>query len=185
MVPLHLINTFLLLGALTLTAWWGSGNAPPQQSLRSRTGLWLLGGAAILLVLGATGALNALADTVFPSDTVTGDLAEKFGPTAPWLSRLRIVHPVVAVIGGMAVAWIATKESRRASERSRRLASAVTIIVLSQMFVGIANIFFLTPLSLQVIHLMVADLLWIVYVVYAAALIGEPVRTSADVPVAA
>ena len=184
-VPLHLINTFLLLGALTLTAWWGSGNAPPSQSLRSRTGLWLLGGAAILLVLGATGALNALADTVFPSDTVTGDLAEKFGPTAPWLSRLRIVHPVVAVIGGMAVAWIATKESRRASERSRRLASAVTIIVLSQMFIGIANIFFLTPLSLQVIHLMVADLLWIVYVVYAAALIGEPVRTSTDVPVAA
>ena len=153
-VPLHLANTFLLLGSLTLTAWWGSGRPVPRsRSTRTADFGWAVTGAVILVVLGATGALNALADTVFPSDSVTSDLADKFGPTAPMLSRLRIVHPVVSVIGGMAVAWIATSRSRRGSEMTKRLAAAVTWIVLSQMFIGIANIFFLTPLSLQLLHL--------------------------------
>lgn len=147
-VPLHLTNTFLLLGALTLTAWWGSGLPTPNRSPGSRAGRWLLVGVAVIFVIGATGALNALADTVFPSDSVASDLSDKFGPTAPTLSRLRIVHPVVSVVGGMFVAWVATSGSRMASESTKRAASAVTLVVLSQMFIGIANIFFLTPLSL-------------------------------------
>jgi len=174
-VPLHLVNTFLLLAALAVTAWWGSGARPPDRVRWRASSLWLLAGAVVLLVLGATGALNALADTIFPSDTVAGDLGAKFGPTAPMLSRLRIVHPLVAVLGGMFVAWVATARSRSASASTRRMASIVTIIVLSQMFVGIANIFFLTPLGLQVLHLVVADALWIAYVLFAASLLGDRV----------
>lgn len=179
-VPLHLTNTFLLLGSLTLTAWWGSGLPRPQRSLRSGADRWLLVGVAVIFAIGATGALNALADTVFPADSIAGDLSEKFGPTAPTLSRLRIVHPVVSVIGGMFVAWIATSRSRTASESTRRAASAVTLVVLSQMFIGIANIFFLTPLSLQLIHLMVADVLWIAFVVFGASLLGDPATTEIE-----
>ena len=175
-VPLHLTNTFFLLGALTLTAWWGSGFPAPKSGIRSPAGRWVLIGALAIVVMGATGALNALADTIFPADSVAGDLTEKFGPTAPMLSRLRIVHPVISVAGGMFVAWVATSRSRRSPERTTRLASAVTLIVLSQMFVGIANIFFLTPLSLQLTHLMVADILWIVFVVFGASLLGDPVQ---------
>lgn len=177
-VPLHLANTFFLLGSLTLTAWWGSGRPIPTRRWRTRDGWWLVGGAAVLVLIGATGSLNALADTIFPSDSLTGDLAEKFGPTAPMLSRLRIVHPIVAVIGGMLVAWIATGRARFASPTTRLVAGAVTWIVISQMFVGIANIFFLTPLALQLIHLAVADVLWIVYVVFAASYLGDPVEVA-------
>jgi cytochrome c oxidase assembly protein subunit 15 len=177
-VPLHLTNTFLLLGSLALTAWWGSGMPPPRRSLGGSTGAWLMAGAAVLIVLGATGALNALADTIFPANSVAGDLSEKFGPTAPALSRLCIVHPVVAVVGGLLVAWIATSHARAGSLRSQRAASFVTIVVLSQMFVGIANIFFLTPLALQVMHLMVADVLWIGFVLFGASLLGDEVATA-------
>jgi len=174
-VPLHLTNTFFLLGSLAVTAWWGSDNPPPKRAIGGTTGRWLLAGAVVLIILGATGALNALADTIFPADSVAGNLADKFGPTAPTLSRLRIIHPVVAVIGGMFVAWIATGRSRSASLLSQRAAAFVTIVVLSQMFIGMANIFFLTPLVLQVIHLMVADLLWIAYVIFGASLLGDPI----------
>jgi heme a synthase len=184
-VPLHLTNTFLLLGSLTVTAWWGSGRRGPVRPWRSSSFAWVLGGAIVLIVLGATGALNALADTIFPSETVTGDLSDKFGPTAPTLSRLRIVHPIVAVIGGLFVAWLATSLSRTASSMTRAAAAGVTWIVLSQMFIGIANIFFLTPLILQVVHLMVADLLWIVYVVFGASLMGDPARVDSRPAVAA
>jgi heme A synthase len=174
-----------LLGSLTLTAWWGSGFSKPHKGLRSADGRWLVAGVAIIAIIGATGALNAVADTVFPADSITGDLADKFGPTAPMLSRLRIVHPIVSVIGGMVVAWIATSRSRGGSPMTQRAATAVTMVVLSQMFIGIANIFFLTPLSLQLIHLMVADALWIAFVVFGASFLGDPVATDVEVGVAA
>jgi heme A synthase len=47
--------------------------------------------------------------------------------------------------------------------------------VLLQFFVGIANIFFLTPLSIQITHLMVADVLWISFVLFGVSWLGDPV----------
>jgi heme A synthase len=49
------------------------------------------------------------------------------------------------------------------------------IIVGLQMFMGIANVLLLTPLEIQVLHLALADGLWITYVCFSAALLGEPV----------
>jgi heme A synthase len=182
-VPLHLINTFLLLGSLAATAWWGSGFPPPSGQVTRSTKRWLIIGGLVVLILGATGALNALADTVFPSESVVGDLAEKFGPTAPLLSKLRIIHPILAIGGGLLVGWIATSRSRTSQSRSRNLSSAVVILIFSQFFIGFVNIYLLTPLSVQVIHLMVADILWIVYVLLWLSLLGErsPARTPQDV----
>jgi heme A synthase len=175
-VPLHLINTFLLLGALAVTAWWGSGFPPPSGQAHRSTKRWLVVGGLVVLVLGATGALNALADTVFPSESVIGNLSDKFGPTAPLLSKLRVVHPVVAIAGGLLVGWITSSHARCAGDRSKRLSSAVVIVIFSQFFIGIANIYLLTPLSMQVIHLMVADILWIAYVFTWVSILGD--RTS-------
>ncbi len=172
-VPIHLITTFLLLGALAVTAWWGSGFPIPAPRRDRRAGALLVVGGVIVVALGATGALNALADTVFPSTSVVGNLAEKFGPTAPLLSKLRIVHPIIAIAGGLCVGWIATSLARFAGTRSKRLAAAVVLIVFSQFFIGIANIYLLTPLAVQVVHLMVADILWIAYVLLWASLLGE------------
>jgi cytochrome c oxidase assembly protein subunit 15 len=172
-VPLHLINTFLLLGSLAVTAWWGSGFPQPSGHADRSTKRILILGGVVILILGVSGALNALADTVFPSESVLGDLSEKFGPTAPLLSRLRIIHPVVAIAGGLFVGWIATTLSRDAGDRSKRLSGVIILIIFSQFFIGIANIYLFTPLSMQVIHLMVADVLWIAYVFLWASLLGE------------
>jgi heme A synthase len=182
-VPLHLTNTFFLLAALALTAWWGSGNPEPAMHRSRDAAKWLLLGAVTLLIVGSTGALNAIADAVFPADSVASGISDEFGPTAPALLRLRIVHPVIAVAGGMFVAWIATKFALSKSSTTRRLAAAVMLVVLSQVFIGIANIFLLTPLGVQVIHLMVADALWILFVLLGAMVLSEDV--TADDPVLA
>jgi heme A synthase len=183
-VSLHLANTFLLLGALTLTAWWGSGKPSPKIPISKENAKWLLIGALTLIVLGATGALNAISDAVFPADSVIDGIADEFGPTAPALLRLRVIHPIVAVFGGIFVAWIAMRQSLGQSQRVQRLSAVLAIIVLSQMFIGIANIFLLTPLAMQVIHLFVADILWIIYVVFAASVVAveEPSQPKVATP---
>lgn len=172
-VPLHLVNTFLLLGSLAVTAWWGSGLPEPTTEGKQKSIRWLWIGAIVLLILGATGALNALADTIFPADSVAEGIADEFGPTAPLLLRLRIIHPVVAIAGGLLVGWIAADTARRGSRTTKRLASTVSIVVLLQFFVGIANIFFLTPLVIQVTHLMVADILWLSFVLFCVSWLGD------------
>lgn len=181
-VSLHLTNTFLLLGALTLTAWWGSGHASPKRPVDRATLRWLVIGAVTLTVLGATGALNAVGDAVFPSGALGEGFADRFGPTAPALSRLRVIHPVVAVVGGIYVAWIAMKLSSRADARTQKLSTAFAIVVLSQMLVGVANIFLLTPLAMQVIHLMVADALWIIFIVFGASVVAKRSEISQGAP---
>jgi len=174
-VPLHLTNTFLLLGSLSVTAWWGSGFAEPSTEGKGRSIRWLWVGAVVMLILGMTGALNALADTIFPANSVADGIADEFGPTAPILLRLRIIHPLVAVAGGILVGWIAADTARRGSRTTRRLATTVSIVVLLQFFVGIANIFFLTPLAIQVTHLLIADVLWISFVLFGVSWLGDPV----------
>jgi heme A synthase len=180
-VSLHLANTFLLLGALTLTAWWGSGGSAPSLPIDRKKLRWLVVGGVTLIVIGASGALNAIGVAVFPTDISVAELENEFGSLAPVLHRLRAVHPVIAVVGGMYVAWIAMKLSGRATTKTQRLSAAVAIIVFSQMFVGIANVFFLAPLALQVTHLMVADILWIVFVVFGASLVAEVSDVSPEV----
>ena len=177
-VSLHLANTFLLLGALTLTAWWGSGRTGPSLPLNRKQLRWLIIGGVTLTAIGASGALNAIGVAVFPTDIPLGGLEDEFGSLAPVLHRLRAVHPVIAVVGGMFVAWIAMKLSGRAHMATQRLSAAVAIIVFSQMFVGIANVFLLAPLAMQVTHLMVADVLWIVFIIFSASLIGEESEVS-------
>jgi heme A synthase len=182
-VPLHLGNTFMLLGALAVTAWWGSGLPLPRPEGKQMSIRWLWMGAAVLLVLGATGALNALADTIFPANSIAEGIADEFGSTAPILLRLRIIHPIVAIAGGLLVGWIAADTARLGSVRTKRLAATVSIVVLSQFFVGIANVFFLAPLSLQVTHLLVADVLWLSFVLFGVSWLGDPVAVDARKPV--
>jgi heme A synthase len=172
-VPLHLTNTFLLIGALALAAWWGSNNPGPATKRSRSATRWLLFGAVTLLVIGSTGALNAIADAVFPAESVVSGISAEFGPTAPTLLRLRILHPVVAVAGGMFVAWIATKFAMSENQATRRLAGTVMMVVLSQVFIGIGNIFLLTPLTMQIVHLMVADALWILFVLLGASALSK------------
>lgn len=182
-VTLHLTNTFLLLGSLTLTAWWGSGRPTPRLPISKEQGRWLMIGGATILIIGATGALNAIADAVFPADSIAEGIAAEFGPTAPALLRLRVIHPILAVLGGIFAAYTTVRVSRGSDAETQRMSFIVTIIVFSQMFVGIANLFLLTPLAMQLVHLLVADVLWISFVIFGAtALSAKRVASTAASP---
>lgn len=172
-VTLHLTNTFLLLASLTVAAWWGSGKPAPRLPVSRSTRRWILLGAVSILVIGASGALNAIADAVFPADSIAEGIADEFGPTAPLLLRLRVIHPMLAVLGGIFVAYSAVRVARAGDAATGRMSLVVTTIIFAQMFVGIANLFLLTPLALQLIHLLVADLLWISFVVFGATAVAS------------
>jgi heme A synthase len=182
-VPLHLTNTFLLLAALALTAWWASGKPAPSTAGRAREARWLWLGALAIIVIGASGALNALADSLFEADSVLGGVRDELDPDAPFLVQVRVFHPLLSIILGLGVAHVAQTLGRDTGEGTRRLAVIILGLVVAQFFVGITNIFLLTPLETQVIHLAMADAIWIVYVLFGASWLGEPAAVLQDAKV--
>ena len=181
-VPLHLANTYLLLGALTLTAWWGAGNPGPGSPAEPSVDRRLAFGAGGLLLVGAMGALNALSDTLYPVDSFFSGVQQELSADAPWLVQVRVLHPIVAIAVGFGVAYLVMRLSAKAVDRTKRIAAIVMGLVVIQFFAGLVNVMLATPLETQVIHLAIADAMWIAYVIFAAALLGErtPVQQSAE-----
>ena len=161
-VPLHLVNTFVLLAALTLTAHLLGGGAPPRLNSHPRARRWLLAGAVALLVIAGTGSITALADTLFPKGSAASEGVEHF------LTDLRIVHPVLAVTV-VAAAWVAV--ARRGLER--RDVRIMTVLVGIQLLSGVAVIAVDLTLWIRILHLALADGLWIAYVLTAARILAE------------
>ena len=171
----HLLNTFLLLGSLALTAWWASGAAPPRVGERRATA-WLLAiGLLGTMVVGMSGAITALGDTLFPATSVAEGLRQDTSPTAHILLRLRVLHPAAAVAVGLFLIVTATAIAVRTNEAlPGRLARALALLVLAQWLAGIVNIALLAPIWLQLGHLFLADAVWITLVLFAAAALADP-----------
>jgi heme A synthase len=171
----HLLNTFLLLGSLALTAWWASGAAPPRVGERRATA-WLLAiGLLGTMVVGMSGAITALGDTLFPAASVAEGLRQDTSPTAHILLRLRVLHPAAAVAVGLFLIGTATAIAVRTNEAlPGRLARALALLVLAQWLAGIVNIALLAPIWLQLSHLFLADAVWITLVLFAAAALADP-----------
>ena len=174
----HLINTFLLLAALVLTARFVDGSravSPGAQALRATFPSASRGWPTILAVLamvatGMSGAIAALGDTLFKAETLREALAQEFSSASHNFLRLRILHPVIALVGGGLVLAVAYRAMTTNPERpsSRTLGLVLAGLVVTQWFVGLTNLVLLAPTPLQIVHLLVADLIWISLVLVAA-----------------
>jgi heme A synthase len=175
-IAVHLINTFLLLGALTLTAWWASGGQPLKLKGQGAMG-WLLGlGLISMLILGSSGAITALGDTLFPMESLRGGLQADFSPAAHFLIRLRLFHPLIAVGVGVYLFLAATFcNLQRPNPLTRRLTNILIVLYLAQLSAGALNVVLLAPLWLQLVHLFFSDLIWITLILLTASTLVEPV----------
>ncbi len=171
---LHFGNTLLLVAALTLTAKWLSSEdrrfaMAAKQYERIMIGL----GLVCIMATGMSGSLAALGDTIFPNTTLKGALAQDFSTNSHVLLRLRLVHPVVAAIAFLYVLWMAQK-LLKGEEESTRMVPYLGTILLAQVALGVLNVLLLAPVWLQITHLFVADIFWIVLVLASANALFKP-----------
>jgi cytochrome c oxidase assembly protein subunit 15 len=171
MQSVHFTNTLLLLGALSLTAWWL--REPVELDPKVSGGLVRPAWAAVLatMVMGATGALAALADTLFPSASLREALAADFAANSPLLERMRWMHPAAVVVGSCCVLWLAMR-------LRSRLGWVVVGLLGLQFVLGVADVLLLAPTWMQILHLLGADLYWIALVGLAADVVWPSVRAT-------
>jgi len=186
--PVHVTNTFLLMAALILTAWWASRGTSRVPSLRSDRVRLLLPGVLGTLALAWTGAWTGLATTAFPAGTVQEGVGQYLDPEHLLVS-LRILHPLLAV----AVVAILVRMAFRLRAASRdslspagdgrwgphegwvwKLSTIVAALAAVQLLAGPLTILLGNPPAGRLGHLLLADLLWVTLVVLAAeAMEGE------------
>ena len=167
-MAVHLINTFLLLGSLTMTSWWAAGGA--RLKLRGQgVILWLfVFGFLGVILLGVSGAITALGDTLFPATTLSEGFSQDFNPAAHLLIRLRVWHPVIAVFLGFYLLFLSGLVALfRVTRTIRIFAALLAGFFIIQLGAGLVNLFLLAPVWMQLVHLFLADLVWITLVLLA------------------
>lgn len=182
-ISIHLVNTFLLLASLCLTAWLASGGEAPNVR-RGGAPRWLvLIGLVGIMVVGAMGAITALGDTLFPARSLAEGFQQDWSAGAHLFVRLRVIHPVLAGIVGFYVIGQAIAVAQlRPRASTQRLSMLLVCLVATQFFVGLLNFGLLAPIGLQMTHLMVADLLWLALVVFGAAALSTAPQPEAAAP---
>ena len=156
-VPIHLVNTFGLLACYAALYKVLLNNFKNIKQLWDRRFVFV---AFLFLLSGATGSITALADVLFPSASFYEGLMEDFDRTSELLTRLRILHPLVAT--GLSVALII--ESRKIQKDYKIDVQCLQLLVIVAVTLGVLNVLSNIVLLLSILHLAIADLLWISYI---------------------
>ena len=171
----HLINTFILMAFLTLTARSASGSAALKFRIESKYLIALIIGAAAIFVVGITGSIAALSSMLFPAGTLTEGMAKDFSSTSNILLRLRLLHPITAILTSVFLIFLTgwlTKE-RGNDKKVSRWSNILSVLVLAQIAFGSATLLTLAPIVMQLGHLLFADTIWISFVLFSASFLSS------------
>jgi len=172
---IHLVNTFLLLAALIVTAWWATFGVPERITFRGKKWGYHLAGLSGILILGASGAVTALGDTLFPATSLLDEFWKDLDPSSHFLIRLRIFHPMIAVAVGLYIIRLAAWVREHAKDVwIRRVSVFLIAAYLVQLGIGVINVLLLAPVPVQLIHLLVSDLIWMSAFLLSALVMGAP-----------
>ncbi|HEX2488189.1 MAG TPA: COX15/CtaA family protein, partial [Blastocatellia bacterium] len=173
----HLVNTFLLVGTLTLMAW--AATTGGRLNVRGKGSInWVLAAAIVAtLILGVSGAVSALGATLFPVTSLAEGLKQDLSPTAHVLIRLRFFHPLIAIgVSGILILTAYSARSRQPGNDVKRWSTALIALVFVQLGAGAVNLLLHAPIWLQLLHLLLSDLVWIALVLLGCAALQPPAR---------
>jgi cytochrome c oxidase assembly protein subunit 15 len=172
-LAIHFSNTLLMIAAMTLTAiMLGTGRRWSELRSRGRDKTIAIVGLAATLVVGVSGSLAALGDTLFPASSLRAAFAQDIDAHSPMLLRLRGVHPLSAFLAAAFVLWLIVRGRREGAAGKSNLILALLAL---QFVLGIADVILLAPTWLQIVHLLGADLYWVALVILSASVLW-PVR---------
>ena len=171
----HLINSSLLLAALSLTAWSASYRKTLKFVGNKRVIQALLIAVFGIFLIGSSGSLAALSGMLFPVESLAEGFRQDFADSSHILLRLRISHPILSILVGIYLIFLAgwLRKKREADRLLRRLSSMLSIFVLIQLAFGAITLLSLAPILMQLGHLLLADLVWILFVLVSATYLSS------------
>ena len=156
-VPIHLVNTFGLLGCYAILYKILDENIEEITSMFNKNFIFI---SSLFLLSGATGSIAALADVLFPSASFIEGFLADFDRTSEILTRLRILHPIVSSALSLVLYVYSVRINKKYNIRVKPLQTLIFVAV----FLGFLNVLSNIILPLSILHLAIADFLWISYI---------------------
>jgi len=156
-VPIHLVNTFGLLGSYAILYKILEDDIQEIKSIFNKNFILI---SFLFLLSGATGSITALADVLFPSASFIEGFLADFDKTSEVLTRLRILHPIISTILSIVLYLHSTRINKKYGVNVKLLKTFVIIAV----SLGVLNVLSNIVLPLSILHLAIADFLWISYI---------------------
>ena len=156
-VPIHLVNTFGLLGSYAILYKILQDDLQNIKNMFNKNFLLI---SSLFLLSGATGSITALADVLFPSASFVEGFLADFDRTSEVLTRLRILHPIISSVLSIVLYVYATGIRKKYNVSVKTLQTLILIAV----FLGVINVLSNIVLPLSILHLAIADFLWISYI---------------------
>ena len=156
-VPIHLVNTFGLLGSYAILYKILQDDFQNIKNMFNKNFLLI---SSLFLLSGATGSITALADVLFPSASFVEGFLADFDRTSEVLTRLRILHPIISSTLSIVLYVYATGIRKKYNVSVKPL----QILILIAVFLGVINVLSNIVLPLSILHLAIADFLWISYI---------------------
>lgn len=171
----HLVNTFVLLAFLTLTAWSASADRKISLRIEPKTGLLIALAVVGLVLIGMSGSLAALSSMLFPSQSIVEGVAKDFSPTSNVILRLRLSHPILSILVSVYMIFLAGWLKARSGNDSNVTwwSTVLSVLVILQVAFGAATLLTLGPIVMQLGHLLLADAVWIVFVLMTASYLAS------------
>ena len=107
-----------------------------------------------------TGSITALADALYPSENFLQGFYMDLDSSSSVLTRIRILHPMTAVI---LLFWILfqTRDFKTLKIKEFNYLKGIAISI---SLIGILNVFLNINIVLSILHLFLADILWLIYI---------------------
>ena len=156
-VPIHLVNTFGLLGSYAILYKILQDDLQNIKNMFNKNFLLI---SSLFLLSGATGSITALADVLFPSASFVEGFLADFDRTSEVLTRLRILHPIISSTLSIVLYVYATGIRKKYNVSVKPL----QILIFIAVFLGVINVLSNIVLPLSILHLAIADFLWISYI---------------------
>ena len=114
-----------------------------------------------VLILGASGGVTALGDTL----VFTAGVQPEDSLLVAQLVDLRIYHPLMAlVVGAILLLTALLAVNRRPSAQLKQMTWLLGGLYVAQLLVGAVNVAMKAPVPIQLVHLFLSNVIWIVLV---------------------
>lgn len=165
-MAIHLVNTSVFTAGMLLCAIATRDGARVEFRLERSEKIFFTAGVILLVAVSAAGAVTALGDTLYPMEDGQAalEVARAAGsPTAHFLERARGFHPLFAVAVALFLVSATARLGRTDASRRR-----VLVLLFTQILAGVVNVWLSAPPWMQVVHLGLANLLWLAWIALGA-----------------
>lgn len=176
----HLVNTFILLVFLTMTAWLASGERTVRKWPDTKTILLIAAAFILLFLVGMSGTLAALSNMLFPSATIAEGIQKDFAATSNVILRLRLSHPILSILTGVYLIFLAGWLKAKSGNARDVVwwSGAVSVLVIVQVAFGAVTLLTHGPIIMQLGHLFLADSVWISLIMLTANFVSTDIERS-------